>query len=365
MACPHVAGAVALVFGQSLGKQMSAADAQAAIVNAATVGAVTDAKPDSPNKLLYTSFSTSTTTTTTRSAPTRDGITSNLLDLIVSMIKMTRTLSDDHKGVLADMKVKLINKELPALSASLSEDQNLLNYHAKVLGDCDLGFASRSSAVKKLEETSIVLGQAAAECAKLRNGLLKQKHSASDEFKAWLTSAQLSAPSDQLPSQTCSDDLEQWIAAGTKFYEDFNETYTEYKINETKLDVEAKLSVVNCSSEEKLHSQALCSWKMEIGSAVTAYKSCRNETSLLYNSTLQRFKTAESLRHSKHKELLRSHCQLTALCLPGPKVDFGALDACDQTSADSNLTLKEPMLVPYNTKAVDALGGPPADTVCS
>lgn len=293
------------------------------------------------------------------------GLTSGLLDLIVSMAKMTKGLSADQKGVLAEMKTKLTNQDLPALAASLLEDQQLLDYHAKVLGDCDLSLERRSSAVKKLEATSVSLGAAAASCAKLRDGLLEQKYSASDQFEAWLNAAQ--PPSAQLPSLTSSDDLEQWIAAGVKFYEDFNETYTEYKVNETKLDVEAKLSVANCSSENMLHNQTLCSWKMEIGSVVTAYKSCRNETSLLFQSTLQRFKTAESIRQVKQNSLLRSYCQLTALCLPGSGITSGELDACDKTSApsDTNLTLKEPVLAPYSTSAVAALGSPPADTVCS
>merc|ERR1719343_1212615 len=172
------------------------------------------------------------------------GFTAGLLDVIVSMVKMTGSLSDAHKGVLTEMKSKLVNEELPELAADLLKDQNLLNYHAKVLSDCDLMITRRSSTVKKMQVTSESLAAEAASCTKLRDSLLARKYNGSAEFKAWISSQ--TPPSDQLPSTSCSDDLEQWIAATSKFYADFNKTYTEYKVNETKADVEAKLSVANC-----------------------------------------------------------------------------------------------------------------------
>jgi len=293
------------------------------------------------------------------------GLTAGLLDLIVSMVKMTGSLSTVQKGVLTELKSKLANEELPALAADLLKDQNLLSYHASVLSDCDLMIIRRNSTVKKLQVSSESLGAAAASCVKLRDSLLAKKYNGSEEFKAWITSQ--SPPGDQLPSMNCSDDLEMWIAAGSKFYEDFNKTYTEYKVNETKIDVEAKLSVANCYSENRLLNQSLCTWRAEVDAVVASYKSCRNDTTLLYGSTLQRVKASETSRQTKHTEMMRSYCQITALCLPDSGLTSGELAACDQTAApnQSKYTLKLPVLAPYNSASVVALGGPSESIVCS
>jgi len=234
-----------------------------------------------------------------------------------------------------------------------------------VLSDCDLTITRRSSSIKKLQVSSESLGAAALSCGKLRDSLLARKYSGSEEFKAWLTSQ--TPPSDQLPSMNCSDDLEQWIAAGSKFFEDFNATYTEYKVNETKIDVEAKLSVANCSSENLLLNQSLCAWRTEVDDVVASYKGCRNDTTLLYGSTLQRVKASETSRQTKNTEMMRSYCQLTVLCLPDSGLTSGELAACDQTAApnQSKYTLKLPVLAPYNSASVVALGGPSESIVCS
>jgi len=293
------------------------------------------------------------------------GLTAGLVDLIASMAKVTGSISTAHKGVLTQLQSKLTSEELPALAADLLKDQNLLSYHASVLSDCDLMMVRRNSTVKKLQVSSESLGAAAASCVKLRDSLLAQKYSGSEEFKAWITSQ--SPPGDQLPSLHCSDDLEMWIAAGSKFYEDYNKTYTEYKVNETKIDVEAKLSVANCSSENRLLNQSICAWRAEVDAVVVSYKGCRNDTTLLFGSTLQRVKASETSRQTKHTEMMRSYCQITALCLPDSGLTSGELAACDQAAApnQSQYTLKVPVLAPYNIASVVALGGPSESIVCS
>lgn len=279
-----------------------------------------------------------------------------LVDALVSLAKSLQGIPTAHRSTIGGLKKTLQDVEIPSLTADFAEDQRLLNFHAKVLRQCDDDLASRSATLSSMGEATSALQQARSQCEALEKSLLDKKYSCSAEFSGWL-SAQ-NPPTDAMPPTLAAGQaMEDFIFDGLTFFERFNETYNEFKVNETKADVEAKLSAVNCSFAATMHVKAYCAWKSEIGIVTADYASCRNQSILLYNRTLDRVMVAESTRLAKAVELLRAECQLSVLELSNSSLSDD-LRRCDSSFEPPKIKIVAPALAPYDERAVAALQPP-------
>jgi len=288
---------------------------------------------------------------------------SGLVDIIVSMVRMTGSLSDAHKTVVMDLSTKVTEEEIPGVLDDFQQDQDLLDFHANALGDCDTDLERATSSVTAMGTTSSQLASEYASCEAERQSILDEKYNASLAFTMWMNSQV--PPDNVVPSTTYGDAVEEWLLERLTWYAAFNHTYKEYVVNETKADVEAKLSIANCSGELATYEFAYCSWVSEIAEVSSVYANCRNETTALYNSTLARVQISEASRVTELQTLYKVKCQLEALALDDSGLN-GELDACEgESEADvTQIILTIPTLVAYNADMVTALGTPSANVTC-
>lgn len=292
-------------------------------------------------------------------------VTAGLVSIIVDMVKLTGSLSDAHMALLTSLGQKVETEEIPALLEDFQEDQDLLDLHAGTMTDCDTALASASSSVQALGSTSDQLKAAYEACEAERQSILDEKYNSSLKFSMWMN-AQMFPEETAAPCKTYTPEVEEWLLERMMAYSAYNATYTEYKINETKVDVEAKLSIANCTGEADSYKYSYCSWVAQINSTATAYGHCRNESSFLFNSTLTRVKISEADRVDELLSLYAVQCQLQAISQPGHGLTDGSLDACSQLSGGdvSAIVLSVPTLAAYDTSLVSALGTPSADITC-
>jgi len=301
----------------------------------------------------------------TKLSGTDSSLTVGLVDIIVSLVQVTGSLSAAQQSVIADLSTKVMEEEIPAVLDDFQEDQDLLNFHANALGDCDTDLERATSGVTSMGTSSSQLYDEYAACESEKQSILDEKYNASVDFTIWMNSQLV--PDDVVPSTTYGDAVEEWLLERLIFHTAFNHTYSEYVVNETKVDVEAKLSIANCSGELSTYEYAYCGWVMQIGEVSSAYANCRNETTVLYDSTLARTQISEAARITELIELYQVKCQLEALAQNDAGLN-GELAACanNVTTATSQIILALPTLEVYNAAMVAALGTPSAnDVTCS
>ncbi|CAE8644362.1 unnamed protein product [Polarella glacialis] len=293
--------------------------------------------------LVATQNTDTTKTSDTKSDSTDSSTVQDLVNLVVTLVKQSGSLTGSQKAIVSSLNMKLNSVSLPAVEAAHQKDQELVAYHASVLSGCDSFIAQNSLALRKMATTIATLKAEHELCESDRAALLAKRQTASSEFTA------NTVPQDESA-------VEGWLETRLCWYESFNATYTEFKVNETKADVEAKLSVANCTGELTGYTESYCSWAETVTVVTSTYTTCRSDALSLYTLTLATVQASATARKTEWAGLQRSQCLLNALILDDSGVS-GELDACGTASSDTfSMSIAVLKLALYSEFLVDGLG---------